>query len=207
MIGMIDLLWKKFCTNQTKKGDSMLSWRDYYIEYELFKFSSWDLEFSESFTSKSWNRRESPNSKELFINFQDCYNLIYTHPMSSGKYRLKVKITSDCDIYHGIGVVNEEFGYGRECMCCRPANSWHLSSSLGLVHPGGIDPLPSVDLEMKYMKGAHFTVTLDCDRETMKIETIIGGQYETWGPIQIVGSKFRFFVSKCNPSDVIYELE
>jgi hypothetical protein len=227
-IGMMDLLWKKFCTNHIKKYDSAMSFRDYYIKYELFRNSQWDLEFSlefsESYSSKSWTRLESQNpsqnpkelQKELHIKFRDCYGSIYTQAMSSGIFRFKVKLMSDSDEWHGIGVVNEDFPFGRDCICSSPVNAWCFTStwrssstnSYDLVYNGKVNRPARV--EINYKEGAHFTVTLDCYGKTMTIETGIGVQnkcWGRWGPIQIEGSIFRFFVSKCNSCDVIYELE
>ena len=158
-----------------------------------------------------WNRIQnknnfllSNNNKTIKINYSGCYNLYFLDYIFEGEYEysfgVAIKSLGNID-YHCLGFMNEyENICSNNCLCREPTNSFYIRIDSEQLYSGKNNY--KINLENKN----NINLKFDLNLKTKKLEIKNYNSSNSYGTIDITGTKFKFFVGKCNSGEIEYTL-
>jgi len=136
--------------------------------------------------------RDDP--RKLRVHSTTCYTHFLTNRnFIDESFVIELESTvTQTDNYYYIGLINENYNTGSNCMCCNPANSFYIQCD-GSTHINGTR---TENGNLAWF-GQNITITLKVNLQVRQITFCVLDKGEA-GPFTITGSNFKVVAGHCN---------
>lgn len=157
-----------------------------------------------------WNRVQNKNDFVLSydqltirINYNSCYNYHYLDYIFKEKkiytFGILIKNFTDNNQYNHIGFSNEKLT-NYDCLCTQSSNCFYLRIDIKTLYEGKTAHLVTFDI--KNILKFRFILNLIAQ----SLEVLDYDTNKSLGLINVIGTSFKFFVSKCNSGSLEYTI-
>jgi hypothetical protein len=134
------------------------------------------------------------DEKNIQINSSSCYTHFVTNKQWTDEnfvIEFDSHVIND-DSYFYIGLVNENYCFTSNCMCCSPTNAFYLRSNGNLISNG----LTVTDENLNFNNNKE-TIGMKIDLRDKTLYFYVPNRTE-YGPILLTGTQFRVVSGSCN---------
>jgi TolA-binding protein len=146
----------------------------------------------------------SDSGKTMKIIYQSCYELYVSQDVLETGVNI-IRLEADCittNNYHSIGLVNESYIYGVNCVCLKSQNCFMFDKG-GNVFCNNVSTITTIN----FLDGEkhEFEIEVNLKSEEDKFMKIKLKEQE-YGPYKLIGKTFKLAVGMCNGGNAIYRI-